>query len=80
MNPLRPNRLWIEQADVTIRRGDPTASEVIEVTRGFAVLRRDGALTARLADGTQWRIDGQYARQLTANEIAARAGLRESFQ
>ncbi|WP_241299439.1 hypothetical protein [Burkholderia stabilis] len=80
MNSLRPNRLWIEQADLAIRRVDPTASEVIEVTLGFAVLGRDSALTPRLADGTEWRIDGQDVRQLTADEIAARARLRESFR
>lgn len=54
--------------------------EIVAATRGFAVLGRDGSLTARLADGTQWRIDGQDVRQLTADDIAARAQLHESFQ
>lgn len=80
MNPLRPNRLWIEQADLTIRSVDPTASEVIEATRGFAVLGRDGVLTACLSDGTEWRTDVQDVQQVTADEIAARARLCESFQ
>jgi len=80
MNLLQPNRLWIEQADAAIRRVDPTAAEVVEAMHGFAVLGRDGVLTARLADGTQWRIDGPAVRQLTADEIAARARLHESFQ
>ncbi len=80
MNLLQPNKLWIEQAGAAIRKINPTAAEVVEATRGFAVLGRDGALTVRLADGTQWRIDGQDVRQLTADEIAARARLHESFQ
>lgn len=80
MNLLHPNKLWIEQADAVIRKVNPTAAEVVDATRGFAVLGRDGVLTARLADGTQWRIDGQDVRQLTADEIAARARLHESFQ
>ncbi|KUZ75280.1 hypothetical protein [Burkholderia ubonensis] len=80
MNLLHPNKLWIEEADTGIRKVNPTAAEVVEATRSFAVLGRDGMLTARLADGTEWRIDGQDVRQLTADEIAARARLHESFQ
>ncbi|WP_175927420.1 hypothetical protein [Burkholderia cepacia] len=80
MNLIQPNKQSIEQADAAIRKDNPSAAEVVEATRGFAVLGREGVLTARLSDGTQWRIDGQDVRQLTANEIAARARLRESFQ
>ncbi|MGY4730768.1 hypothetical protein [Burkholderia pyrrocinia] len=80
MNLLQPNKLWIEEADTAIRGVNPTATEVVEATRSFAVLGRDGVLTARLADGTEWRTDGQDVRQLTADEIAARARLHESFQ
>ncbi|MGY4838028.1 hypothetical protein [Burkholderia pyrrocinia] len=80
MNLLHPNKQWIAQADTAIRKVKPTAAEVVEATRGFAVLGRQGVLTARLADGTQWRIDGQDVRQLTDAEIAARVQLHESFQ
>ncbi|AOJ85236.1 hypothetical protein WS87_00295 (plasmid) [Burkholderia sp. MSMB0856] len=53
---------------------------IVEATRGFAVLGREGVLTALLSDGTQCRINGQNVRQLTADEIDARAPLHESFQ
>ena len=45
MNLLQPNKLWIEQADAAIRKINPTAAEVVEATRGFAVLGREGVLT-----------------------------------
>jgi len=62
MNLLQPNRQWIEEAEAAIRKTNPAAAEVIEATRSFAVLGRTGVLTARLADGTQWRIDGDNVR------------------
>ncbi|RXV64394.1 hypothetical protein D1006_39150 [Burkholderia stabilis] len=80
MNLLQPNKQWIEQADAAIRKVKPVAAEVVEATRSFAVLGRDGVLTARLSDGTHWRIDGEDVRQLTTDEIEARARLHESFQ
>ncbi|MCW3587335.1 hypothetical protein [Burkholderia cenocepacia] len=80
MNQLQANQLWIEQADAAIRKVNPNGPAVIWATRSFEVLGRDGVLTARLSDGTEWRIDGQEARQLTVDEIAARASLHESFQ
>lgn len=80
MNLIQPNKLWIEEADAAIRKVYPTAAEVVEATRGFVVFGRESVLTARLADGTQWRIDGQEVRQLADDEIAARVRLHESFQ
>ncbi|TGP39534.1 hypothetical protein EN871_32160 [bacterium M00.F.Ca.ET.228.01.1.1] len=80
MNFLQPNEQWIEEAGAAIRMVDPTAATVVEATRSFAVLGREGVLTARLADGTQWQIDGAAVRQLTADEIAKRVRLHESFQ
>lgn len=80
MNLIQPNNRWIEEADAAIRKVYPTAAEVVEATRSFDVLGRDGVLTARLSDGTHWRIDGEGVRQLTADEIEARARLHESFQ
>lgn len=80
MNLIQPNKRWIEQADAAIRKVYPTAAEVVEATRSFAVLGRDGVLTARLSDGTHWRIDGEDVRQLTTDEIEARARLHESFR
>lgn len=59
---------------------NPTAATVFEATRSFAVFGREGVLTARLADGTQWQIDGRDVRQFTADEIAERVRLHESFQ
>jgi hypothetical protein len=80
MNLIEPNKQWIEQADAAIRNVNPTTAEVVWATRSFAVLGRDSVLTARLADGTAWKIDGQSVRQLSANEIDALAQLHESFQ
>ncbi|MXN76406.1 hypothetical protein GR157_16870 [Burkholderia sp. 4701] len=80
MNFLQPNKQWIEEADAALRKTNPTAAEVVEATRSFAVLGREGVLTARLADGTQWRIEGQDVRQFTADEIAERVRLHESFE
>ncbi|KVT75795.1 hypothetical protein WT25_02605 [Burkholderia territorii] len=80
MNLLQPDNQWIEQADAAIRKVKPTAAEVVEATRGFAVLGSDGVITARLSDGTHWRIGSEDVRQLTADEIEARARLHESFQ
>lgn len=80
MKLLQPNKPWIEQADAAIRKVNPTAAEVVEATRSFAVLGRDGVLTARLSNGTHWRIDGEDVRQLTTDEIEAGARLHESFQ
>jgi hypothetical protein len=80
MNLLQPNKQWVEEADAAIRKVNPTAAAVVEATRSFAILGRKGVLIARLADGSQWRIDGDDARQLTADEITARARLHESFQ
>ncbi|WP_162826292.1 hypothetical protein [Burkholderia sp. IDO3] len=54
MNLLQPNKQWVEEADAAIRMVDPTAAAVVEATRSFAVLGREGVLTARLADGAQW--------------------------
>jgi len=70
----------IAESQVAIREVAPTAVAVIDAVRSFAALGREGVLTARLADGTQWRIDEQDERQLTAEEVAARARLHESFQ
>ncbi|KVC70845.1 hypothetical protein WL80_28810 [Burkholderia ubonensis] len=80
MNLLQPDKQWIEEADAALRKTSPTVAEVVEATRSFAVLGREGVLTARLADGTQWRIEGQDVRQLTADEIAERVRLHESFE
>jgi hypothetical protein len=74
------NRQWIEEAEAVIRTAYPTAAEVIEARRGLAVLGQPGVLTARLADGTEWRIHGQAVRQLSADELAERVRLHESFQ
>ncbi|WP_175958384.1 hypothetical protein [Burkholderia sp. BCC0405] len=80
MNLLQPNRRWIEVADAAIRRINPAAAEVAAATRSFAVLGREGVLTARLADGTLWLIDGENVQQLSADDIAERGRLHESFQ
>ncbi len=43
MNLRQPNQLWIEQADAAIQKVNPTAAEVVEATRGFALLGRGRA-------------------------------------
>ncbi|AOY97457.1 hypothetical protein BKK79_36530 (plasmid) [Cupriavidus sp. USMAA2-4] len=73
------NRQWIEEAERAIRELDPTAATVVAATRSFAVLGLGSVLTARLADGTEWQIAGQAVRQLSADEIAERLRLHESF-
>ncbi|MCA8002746.1 hypothetical protein [Burkholderia metallica] len=77
---LQPNEEWIEQAEAAIRKITPAAAKVVGATRGFAVLGREGVLTARLADGAQWQIDGESVRQLFADDVAERVRLHDSFQ
>lgn len=72
--------LWLEEAEAAIRKADPTAAAVVDAVRSFAVLGRPSVLTARLADNSEWLIDGQTVRRLTAEEVAGRAQMRESFQ
>ncbi len=74
------NRRWIEEAEAEIRKSNPTAAEVVAANRSFAVLGRPTVLTARLADGTEWEINGHDVRPLSTDEIAKRVQLHESFQ
>ena len=74
------NRQWIQEAEAAIRKANPAAAAVVDASRSFAVFGRPGVLTARLADGTQWRVDEEIVRQLTPGEITERERLRESFQ
>lgn len=57
-------------ASKAIRAVNPAAAEVVSVVETFAFLGRNGAVKAHLEDGSQWIIDGDIVRQLTADEIA----------
>ncbi|WP_175907503.1 hypothetical protein [Burkholderia seminalis] len=75
------NQQWIAEAESAILDVDPDAATVVSANRSFAVpdLGSEGVLFAQLADGSEWRIAGNSAHRLTADEITDRNRSRESF-
>lgn len=58
----------LANASNAIRAVNPTAAPVLSVVETFAILGREGTVKAHLEDGSQWIIDGDIVRQLTAEE------------
>ncbi len=70
---------WIVEAEAAIRAVDPSAPAVVDAVRAYAVLGKPGAISARLADGTEWLIDGEKVRRYTAEELADRAQMKAAW-
>ncbi|WP_213781769.1 hypothetical protein [Caballeronia sp. dw_276] len=81
MTAFLPNQQWIAEAETAIRGVDPAAAAVVSAIRTFALpeLGIESVLLAELADGSEWRIEAQSLRPVTADEIAERNRARESF-
>lgn len=69
----------IAEAVKAIRAVNPDTAAVVSAVRSFAILGKPGSLTAKLADGSQWHIDGTTVRQLTAEEIAEHEQMIQSY-
>ena len=77
---FQPDQQAVEDATVALRDFNPKVANVVDATRSYSVLGLPRTLTARLADGSQWLIDGSGVRQLSAEEIAERLRRHESFR
>lgn len=73
------NEQDIAEAEKAIRAVNPDTAAVVSTVRAFAILDKPGSLTASLADGSQWAIDGAAARQLTNEEIAAQKKMVQDY-
>ena len=81
MPNLFNNKQWFAEAETAIRAVAPTAAAVVSAERSFTLpeLAIGSVLFARTTDGSEWSIEAQSVRRLTAGEIADRARSRESF-
>lgn len=70
---------WITEAENRIRAVEPSAPAVVDAVRAYAVLGKPGVISARLADGTEWLIDGETVRQYTAEELTNREQMQAAW-
>ncbi|MEC5407438.1 hypothetical protein VOM14_17980 [Paraburkholderia sp. MPAMCS5] len=77
---LRQRKQWIAEAEAAIRTVQPDGAAVVDAIRRPLILGQHGALTARLADGSEWWIGDGTARRLSAEEITEWARFPEAFQ
>ncbi|NYH22868.1 hypothetical protein [Paraburkholderia bryophila] len=77
---LRQRKQWIAEAEAAIRTVQPNGAAVVDAIRRPLILGQHGALTARLADGSDWWIGDGTARRLSAEDIAEWARFPEAFQ
>ena len=76
---LQQREEWIAEAGAVIRMVQPGCATVVDAIRRPLIMGRQGLLTARLADGSEWAIGHATARRLSVEEIADWAACPESF-
>lgn len=77
---LRQREQWIAEAKAAIRTVQPDGAAVVNAIRRPLILGQHGALTAQLADGSEWWLGDGTAQRLSAEEIAEWARFPEAFQ
>lgn len=70
---------WIAEAGTAIRMVQPGCAAVVDAIRRPLIMGRQGLLTARLADGSEWAIGHATARRLSVEETVDWAACSESF-